>query len=544
MSTRTFTLEQFRVACAACGVEALKWAYIQSTLLAAKPEAKTCEPWCNTPRSPDCADVHGCHAEEEDQSCKCSPACQEAGRPLNPAPAASPPATGLPLRTMVAGGVATTETVDDRLAEEIEHVINRHSRENASGTPDFILSEYLMGCLAVYERTIGRREDWHGRPVNTCAQPADRAKAVPLETLDRLAAEGKDASKEFGKRTKGMTGPSAYVDAPAGQPGVPAGWKLGDGWTTRVPVSYAGCFKCGRQGASIFEKNRDFMYCGPCGHEAGAIVPVEPSRPGTGEAVHPMQGTWIDGKYVIPPRIAPPAPGKPTQVRQLCAGCGHPESAHVFVADPDIGEGCISDVGPAKVACGCMSWEPDGQWHPVEAPGKPDAATTLIGPRKAINEAGKPDEAPQIPDHPKHPGEPCPGCQKVARHPGEGYSCAWHPAPRRKLDEAPLSERMRYAAGEFLERMASGKELCAFADEALALERRNDEAGDAVSHAIGLADAAESQFAARTAEVESLRAAATAQTARTAELEAERDDAKEQAQAMARGIAVLTKATP
>lgn len=65
MSTRTWTLEQIRAVCAACGVEALKWAYIQSTLLAAKPEAKTCE--------------HGCEPICTRKNC-CTPSC------LNPSP--------------------------------------------------------------------------------------------------------------------------------------------------------------------------------------------------------------------------------------------------------------------------------------------------------------------------------------------------------------------------------------------------------------------------------------------------------------------------
>ena len=48
------------------------------------------------------------------------------------------------------------------LREDLEHLINRHSRENASGTPDFILAEYLLSQLASVEATIKARDVWWG----------------------------------------------------------------------------------------------------------------------------------------------------------------------------------------------------------------------------------------------------------------------------------------------------------------------------------------------------------------------------------------------
>jgi len=47
--------------------------------------------------------------------------------------------------------------------EELEQLINRHSLENASNTPDFILAQYLDGCLAVFNTAIQQRETWWGR---------------------------------------------------------------------------------------------------------------------------------------------------------------------------------------------------------------------------------------------------------------------------------------------------------------------------------------------------------------------------------------------
>lgn len=91
--------------------------------------------------------------------------CQACGA-RQPEPMPAPPerpGEAPPLRTMVAGGVTTTETRDDRIEEEIEHVLNRHSRENASNTPDWILAPFLMECLRAFERATRRREEWYGR---------------------------------------------------------------------------------------------------------------------------------------------------------------------------------------------------------------------------------------------------------------------------------------------------------------------------------------------------------------------------------------------
>lgn len=38
--------------------------------------------------------------------------------------------------------------------EDIERVINCHSRENKSDTPDYVLSQYLCDCLAAYDRAV------------------------------------------------------------------------------------------------------------------------------------------------------------------------------------------------------------------------------------------------------------------------------------------------------------------------------------------------------------------------------------------------------
>lgn len=46
--------------------------------------------------------------------------------------------------------------------KELEKLINKHSKENGSNTPDFLLAEYLIGCLETYNKTVQQREKWLG----------------------------------------------------------------------------------------------------------------------------------------------------------------------------------------------------------------------------------------------------------------------------------------------------------------------------------------------------------------------------------------------
>ena len=47
--------------------------------------------------------------------------------------------------------------------KDLETLINANSMESESDTPDFILAEYLRGCLALFGKTVRRREEWYGR---------------------------------------------------------------------------------------------------------------------------------------------------------------------------------------------------------------------------------------------------------------------------------------------------------------------------------------------------------------------------------------------
>ena len=47
--------------------------------------------------------------------------------------------------------------------QEIAAVINRHSMENGSDTPDFILASYLADCLDAYNKAVQARTYWYRR---------------------------------------------------------------------------------------------------------------------------------------------------------------------------------------------------------------------------------------------------------------------------------------------------------------------------------------------------------------------------------------------
>jgi len=54
------------------------------------------------------------------------------------------------------------------LEDELGAVINRYSQEQASNTPDFILAQYLIGCLAAWNTAVQQRETWYGRDARPC----------------------------------------------------------------------------------------------------------------------------------------------------------------------------------------------------------------------------------------------------------------------------------------------------------------------------------------------------------------------------------------
>ncbi len=45
--------------------------------------------------------------------------------------------------------------------KELAALINKHSIENETNTPDFILAEYLNDCLDSFSKLMEKRTDWY-----------------------------------------------------------------------------------------------------------------------------------------------------------------------------------------------------------------------------------------------------------------------------------------------------------------------------------------------------------------------------------------------
>jgi hypothetical protein len=85
------------------------------------------------------------------------------------------------------GGPTMSDGVDrswpgprTHVADDLEHALsaalNRFSAENASNTPDWILAQYLLGCLDAWNTATQQRETWYGRD----ARPTGGNGPVPV----------------------------------------------------------------------------------------------------------------------------------------------------------------------------------------------------------------------------------------------------------------------------------------------------------------------------------------------------------------------------
>ena len=61
---------------------------------------------------------------------------------------------------------------------ELKQLINRHSLENGSDTPDFILAAYLVDCLDTFNRISVWRQKWYS-PDGVPALERDHGPATP-----------------------------------------------------------------------------------------------------------------------------------------------------------------------------------------------------------------------------------------------------------------------------------------------------------------------------------------------------------------------------
>lgn len=60
------------------------------------------------------------------------------------------------------------------VAEEIRVVLNRYSAEAPSGTPDYILANYLIDCLKAFNEAVSLRAVWRGEPIEQTTLHIDK----------------------------------------------------------------------------------------------------------------------------------------------------------------------------------------------------------------------------------------------------------------------------------------------------------------------------------------------------------------------------------
>ena len=69
--------------------------------------------------------------------------------------------------------------------KELQELLNKYSMETKSNTPDFILAEFLIGCLLSFEQAVNSRQAWY-KP---------NKEALP-DSADELRSEAVDAGAD------------------------------------------------------------------------------------------------------------------------------------------------------------------------------------------------------------------------------------------------------------------------------------------------------------------------------------------------------------
>jgi hypothetical protein len=67
----------------------------------------------------------------------------------------------------------------DEFRKDLEGLINRHSMENGSNTPDFMLSSYLVACLLAFDEITKARDKWY-RGDNDPPNPAQSPRQASI----------------------------------------------------------------------------------------------------------------------------------------------------------------------------------------------------------------------------------------------------------------------------------------------------------------------------------------------------------------------------
>lgn len=95
----------------------------------------------------------------------------------------------------------------DILKNDITAVLNKHSVENESQTPDFILAEYLCACLDAWNGAVGWRGSWRNEPLTSNEAVADEIKR------ENAAQRREDVEEHKREQMRGIAAP--HIDESA-----------------------------------------------------------------------------------------------------------------------------------------------------------------------------------------------------------------------------------------------------------------------------------------------------------------------------------------
>ena len=61
----------------------------------------------------------------------------------------------------------------ENFKKDLTYLINKHSLENDSNTPDFVLAEYLVGCLESYNKSIKLKDGFYNKSTDNKKMSCD-----------------------------------------------------------------------------------------------------------------------------------------------------------------------------------------------------------------------------------------------------------------------------------------------------------------------------------------------------------------------------------
>ena len=83
--------------------------------------------------------------------------------------------------------------METQFRKDLAELINRHSKENGSNTPDFILARYLDNVLQNFDAAVNEREEWYDRSPRLTDLPEN----VPFPSIEQIPPVDLDNQEPF-----------------------------------------------------------------------------------------------------------------------------------------------------------------------------------------------------------------------------------------------------------------------------------------------------------------------------------------------------------